>query len=115
MGRLGMGTRDAYGRARCLGNRALRNRRRPAEKVAVPAPEITFQLLDGTRAAEHEAELRALHAEEYSAPPHRRRPRPAPPPAPGAAPPARVRPRRGTVRRLPGRLRDRDAAAAVYL
>jgi ribosomal protein S18 acetylase RimI-like enzyme len=38
----------------------------------VPAPEITFDLLDGGRAAEHEAELQALHAEVYAAPPFRR-------------------------------------------
>jgi ribosomal protein S18 acetylase RimI-like enzyme len=37
----------------------------------VPAPEITFQLLDGTRAAEHDAELQALHAEVYADPPYR--------------------------------------------
>jgi ribosomal protein S18 acetylase RimI-like enzyme len=40
--------------------------------VVVPAPEITFELLDGWRAAEHEAELQALHAEVYAAPPYRR-------------------------------------------
>ena len=40
--------------------------------MAVPAPEITFQLLDGTQAAEHEAELQALHAEVYADPPYRR-------------------------------------------
>jgi GNAT superfamily N-acetyltransferase len=40
--------------------------------VAVPAPEITFQLLDGTQAAEHEAELQGLHAEVYADPPYRR-------------------------------------------
>src|ERR1700690_68178 len=57
---------------RALGNRALRSRRRPAGKVAVPAPEITFQLLDGTQAAEHEAELQGLHAEVYADPPYRR-------------------------------------------
>jgi ribosomal protein S18 acetylase RimI-like enzyme len=39
--------------------------------VAVPAPEITFELLDGRQAAEHEAELRALHAEVYADPPYR--------------------------------------------
>ena len=36
------------------------------------APEITFQLLDGTQAAEHQAELQALHAEVYAGPPYRR-------------------------------------------
>ena len=36
------------------------------------APEITFQLLDGTQAAAHEAELQALHAEVYAGPPYRR-------------------------------------------
>jgi GNAT superfamily N-acetyltransferase len=39
--------------------------------VAVPAPEITFQLLGGAQAAEHEAELQALHAEVYADPPYR--------------------------------------------
>jgi GNAT superfamily N-acetyltransferase len=38
----------------------------------VPAPEITFQLLGGAQAAEHEAELEALHAEVYAEPPYRR-------------------------------------------
>jgi GNAT superfamily N-acetyltransferase len=38
----------------------------------VPAPEITFQLLDGRAAAEHAGELQALHAEVYAAPPYRR-------------------------------------------
>jgi GNAT superfamily N-acetyltransferase len=38
----------------------------------VAAPEITFQLLVGTQAAEHEAELQALHAEVYAGPPYRR-------------------------------------------
>ncbi len=37
----------------------------------MPAPEITFQLLDGAQAAEHEAELQALHAEVYADPPYR--------------------------------------------
>jgi GNAT superfamily N-acetyltransferase len=40
--------------------------------LVVPAPEITFELLDGGRAAEHEAELQALHAEVYAAAPQRR-------------------------------------------
>jgi ribosomal protein S18 acetylase RimI-like enzyme len=40
--------------------------------VVVSAPEITFQLLDGKQAAEHEAELQALHAEVYAGPPYRR-------------------------------------------
>jgi GNAT superfamily N-acetyltransferase len=40
--------------------------------LVVPAPEITFELLDGGQAAEHGAELRALHAEVYAAPPYRR-------------------------------------------
>ncbi len=38
--------------------------------MAVPAPEITFQLLDGRQAAEHEGELQALHAEVYADPPY---------------------------------------------
>ena len=38
----------------------------------MPAPEITFQLLDGTQAAAHAAELQALHAEVYADPPYRR-------------------------------------------
>ena len=37
----------------------------------MPAPEITFQLLDGTQAAAHEAELQALYAEVYADPPYR--------------------------------------------
>jgi GNAT superfamily N-acetyltransferase len=40
--------------------------------VDVPAPEITFQLLDGAQAAEHEAELQALYAVVYADPPYRR-------------------------------------------
>jgi GNAT superfamily N-acetyltransferase len=40
--------------------------------MVVPAPEITFELLDGGQAAGREAELRALHAEVYAAPPYRR-------------------------------------------
>jgi GNAT superfamily N-acetyltransferase len=38
----------------------------------VPAPEITFQLLDGRQAADHAAELHALHAEVYADPPYQR-------------------------------------------
>ena len=34
------------------------------------SPGITFQLLDGTRAAAHTEEFRALHAEVYAAPPY---------------------------------------------
>jgi ribosomal protein S18 acetylase RimI-like enzyme len=44
----------------------------PGKKVVVPAPELTFQLLDGTTAAAHADELQALHAEVYGAPPYRR-------------------------------------------
>lgn len=43
-----------------------------SRKVTVPAPEITFQLLDGRQAAEHAAELQALHAEVYADPRYRR-------------------------------------------
>jgi GNAT superfamily N-acetyltransferase len=39
--------------------------------VAVPAPEITFQLLDAALAAAHEPELQDLHAEVYADPPYR--------------------------------------------
>jgi GNAT superfamily N-acetyltransferase len=39
--------------------------------VAVPAPDLPFQLLDGAQAA-HAAELQALHAEVYPGPPYRR-------------------------------------------
>jgi GNAT superfamily N-acetyltransferase len=39
----------------------------------VPAPEITFELLDGRQAAAHADELQALHAEVYADPPYRRR------------------------------------------
>ncbi len=35
----------------------------------MPAPEITFRLLDGTQAAAHADELQALHAEVYADPP----------------------------------------------
>jgi len=38
----------------------------------VPAPDITFQLLDGQQAAGHVAELQALHAEVYADPPYLR-------------------------------------------
>ena len=38
----------------------------------MPTPDITFQLLDGTQAAAHADELRALHAEVYADPPYRR-------------------------------------------
>ena len=38
----------------------------------MPAPEITFQLLDGTQAAAHAGELQALHAEVYADPPYGR-------------------------------------------
>ncbi|HEX6401792.1 MAG TPA: GNAT family N-acetyltransferase [Pseudonocardiaceae bacterium] len=40
------------------------------EKVVVPAPGITFQLLNGTQAAAHVVELQALHAEVYAKPPY---------------------------------------------
>jgi ribosomal protein S18 acetylase RimI-like enzyme len=53
----------------------------PASRVApggafldhgqVPAPEITFELLDGTQAAQHADELQALAAEVYADPPYR--------------------------------------------
>jgi GNAT superfamily N-acetyltransferase len=36
----------------------------------VPAPELTFQLADGPRAAEHAGEFEALHAEVYGDPPY---------------------------------------------
>ncbi len=42
------------------------------KKVVVPTPDITFQLLDGAQAAEHAAELHALHAEVYADPPYER-------------------------------------------
>ncbi len=38
----------------------------------MPAPEITFQLLDGTQAAARANELKALHAEVYADPPYGR-------------------------------------------
>ena len=38
----------------------------------MPAPDITFQLLDGRQAAGHVAELQALHAEVYADPPYLR-------------------------------------------
>src|SRR3989442_11758517 len=38
----------------------------------MPAPEITFQLLEGTHAAERADELQALHAEVYADPPYGR-------------------------------------------
>jgi ribosomal protein S18 acetylase RimI-like enzyme len=40
--------------------------------VVVTTPDITFQLLDGRQAAAHAAELQALHAEVYAAPPFQR-------------------------------------------
>jgi ribosomal protein S18 acetylase RimI-like enzyme len=40
--------------------------------VVVTAPDITFQLLDGRRAAADAAELQALHAEVYAAAPFER-------------------------------------------
>jgi GNAT superfamily N-acetyltransferase len=42
----------------------------------VPAPEITFELLDGTQAAEHADELLALAAEVYADPPYSQDPDP---------------------------------------
>jgi GNAT superfamily N-acetyltransferase len=42
------------------------------EKVVVPRPDITFQLLDGTLAAAHADELQVLHAEVYANPPYAR-------------------------------------------
>ena len=45
---------------------------RPAEKVVVTTPEMTFQLLDGTQASAHAAELQALRAEVYAGPPEQR-------------------------------------------
>ena len=36
----------------------------------MPAPELTFQLIDGPQAAEHAEELQALHAEVYADPPY---------------------------------------------
>ena len=36
------------------------------------SPDIAFRLLDGGQAAEHAAELQAVHAEVYSRPPYRR-------------------------------------------
>jgi ribosomal protein S18 acetylase RimI-like enzyme len=38
----------------------------------MPAPEITFRLLDGTQAAARADELQALHAEVYADPPYGR-------------------------------------------
>ncbi|MBV8994966.1 MAG: GNAT family N-acetyltransferase [Pseudonocardiales bacterium] len=43
-----------------------------AEKVVVPPPDLTFQLLDGTQAGAHADELHALHAEVYAKPPYDR-------------------------------------------
>jgi hypothetical protein len=39
--------------------------------VVVLTPDMTFQLLDGTGAAAHAAELQALRAEVYADPPLR--------------------------------------------
>jgi GNAT superfamily N-acetyltransferase len=36
----------------------------------VPAPELTFQLIDGPQSAEHAGELQALHAEVYADSPY---------------------------------------------
>jgi ribosomal protein S18 acetylase RimI-like enzyme len=41
--------------------------------VVVVAPDMTFQLLDGMRAAAHTAELQELHSEVYAGPPYGRR------------------------------------------
>jgi ribosomal protein S18 acetylase RimI-like enzyme len=38
----------------------------------VSTPDMTFQLLDGTQAAAHAAELQALHADVYGDPPQQR-------------------------------------------
>jgi ribosomal protein S18 acetylase RimI-like enzyme len=38
----------------------------------VPAADLRYRLLDGTRAAEHADELQALHAEVYAEPPYDR-------------------------------------------
>jgi len=57
--------------ARAAGGGHGRGRPCLVERLVVPAPEITFELLDGGQAAGHEAELRALHAEVYAAPPYR--------------------------------------------
>ena len=40
--------------------------------MVVPAPGITFQLLDGPQAAAHADELQVLHAEVYADPPYLR-------------------------------------------
>jgi GNAT superfamily N-acetyltransferase len=40
--------------------------------VAVPAPDLTFQLLNGAQAAAHAGELEALHAEVCAGTPYRR-------------------------------------------
>jgi GNAT superfamily N-acetyltransferase len=40
--------------------------------VVVVAPDMTFQLLNGTQASGHAAELRGLHAEVYASPPYGR-------------------------------------------
>ncbi len=62
-------TRRAPGRTRAL-RRILRVSSR--EREVVPAPDITYELLDGRQAAGHGTELQALHAEVYAAPPYRR-------------------------------------------
>ena len=54
--------RDVSGPADCSGMLA--------EEVAVPAPEITFELLGGKETAAHADELQALHAEVYRDPPY---------------------------------------------
>jgi GNAT superfamily N-acetyltransferase len=46
-------------------------RRKLIEEV-MPAPDMTFELLDGTQAAAHADELQALHAEVYADPPYGR-------------------------------------------
>jgi hypothetical protein len=62
----------------------------PVEKVVVPTPDITFQLLDGTHVAAHADELQALHAAGIRRPTVRsqRRCWPVRGPFPGPAPPA---------------------------
>jgi GNAT superfamily N-acetyltransferase len=51
---------------------ARSTRQAQVERVVVVAPEMTFQLLDGSQAAAHAAELQELHSGVYASPPYGR-------------------------------------------
>jgi GNAT superfamily N-acetyltransferase len=53
-------------------NIPIAERHRKLVEDVMPAPDMTFELLDGTQAAAHAGELQALHAEVYADPPYGR-------------------------------------------